>query len=155
MLSSVLRSFDLRYVGTCRKCMRISFAAMTLSWVAFCAAVWVGPAASAAAAALCVALTALWIAHIAARSTRVVRSQLPTDYSRRLALHAAVTAIAGAAAVSVLSQRAFADGDMSACGGWNGGPESGCKPCPSNCYRQSAECGCVPCASCCQGGQEC
>jgi hypothetical protein len=152
--SAVIRSFDLRHLGTCRRCMRISFVTMTVSWVLLCGALWLCPDAVILASVGPVGLTAVWVAHVVARSTRSVRSELPKNYSRRLAIRTAVMAAAGAAVVSVISSRAFADG-MSACGGWGGGPESGCSPCPSNCYRQNDECGCAPCASCCQGGQEC
>jgi len=152
--SSVIRSFDLKHVGTCRKCMRISFGMMIVSWLLLGAALWVCPGAVIFAAVAPLGLTALWFAHVAARSARSVRSQLPTNHSRRLAMRTAVTAVAGAAVMSVVSGKVYADG-LSACGGWGGGPESGCNPCPSNCYRQNDECGCTPCGSCCQGGQEC
>jgi hypothetical protein len=152
--SSVIRSFDLRHVGTCRKCMRISFLAMTMSWVLLFGGLWLCPNAAIVVSIGAVSLTAVWAAHVVARSMRSVRAELPKDYSRRLAIRTAVMAAAGATVVSVVSSRAYADG-VSGCGGWGGGPESGCSPCPSNCYRQNDECGCVPCASCCQGGQEC
>ena len=152
--SSVIRSFDLRHVGACRKCMRISFAAMTMSWMLLCGALWLCPDAAILVAIGPVVLTAVWVAHVGARSARTVRAELPQDYSRRFALRTAVMAVAGAAVVSVMSSNAYADG-MSVCGGWGGGPESGCQPCPSNCYRQNDECGCFLCGSCCQGGQEC
>jgi hypothetical protein len=134
--------------------MRISFAAMAASWVLACAAFWLSPAAAIAASVVAFGLTSIWAAHITARSTRVVRFELPENYSRRLAMRTALVALAGAALVSAGSSKARADG-YSACGGWGGGPESGCKPCPSNCYRQGEECGCVRCDTCCQGGGEC
>ena len=151
---SVIRSFDLRHLGMCRRCMRISFAAMAVSWLLFGGALWLYPAAALFAAAAPVALTAVWIGHIVARSTRSVRSELPRNYSRRLAIRTAVMAVAAAAATSVASNKAHADG-LSPCGGWGGGPESGCRRCPNNCYRQNDECSCVRCATCCGGGQEC
>jgi len=152
--SAVMRSFDLRHVGTCGTCMRISFAAMSASWVLLGGAFWLWPDTVAVASIGPIALTAIWIAHIAARSSRVVCSELPESYSRRLAIRTAIMATAGAAAMSVVSTKARADG-LSPCGGWGGGAESGCKPCPNNCYRQNDECGCARCDSCCHGGNEC
>jgi hypothetical protein len=151
--SSVIRSFDLRHVGTCWRCMRISFVAMTVSWVLLCGALWLCPDAVIFASIGPISLTAVWLAHVVALSTRSARSELPENYSRRLAIRTAVMATAGAAVMSAMSSKAYAD--LSGCGGWGGGPESGCRPCPNNCYRQNDECGCTPCASCCQGGQEC
>jgi hypothetical protein len=134
--------------------MRISFATMIASWLLVCAAWRLWPASAMVASIGALGLTAIWVAHIAARSTRVVRSELPENYSRRLAIRTAVAALAGAALVSVVATKAHADG-LSNCGGWGGGPESGCKPCPNNCYRQNDECGCARCDSCCHGGNEC
>lgn len=153
--SSVIRSFDLRHVGTCWRCMRISFVTMTVSWVLLFGALWLYPHAAMFASIGPISLTAVWIAHVVAQSARFVRSELPENYSRRLAIRTAVAAVAGAAVVSVMSSKAHAQG-LSPCGGFRGGgSESGCRPCPNNCYRQSAEdCSCLPCDSCCQRGGE-
>jgi hypothetical protein len=154
-LSTVVRSFDLRHVGTCWRCMRISFATLTVSWVLLFGALWLWPDVAIFASIGPIGLTAVWIAHVVAHSARAVRSEPPENYSRRLAIRTAVMAVAGAAAVSVMSRKAHADG-LSPCGGFSGqGPESGCRPCPNNCYRQSAEdCSCFPCDSCCNRGGE-
>lgn len=153
--SAVMRSFDLRHVGTCWRCMRISFGAMAVSWALWLGAMWLFPHAAMFAAIGPIGLTGVWIAHIAAQSTRAVRSELPRNYSRRLAIRTALAAVAGAAAVSIMTPKARAQG-LSPCGGFRGqGSESGCRPCPNNCYRQSSEdCGCMPCDSCCQRGGE-
>lgn len=150
-LSSIIRAFDIRNVGTCPTCMRISFAVMLSSWVLLACALFFTSAASIVVAVLSTALTVLWIAHIVARSAQSIRTWvIPENQSRRLAIRKAVMAVLGAAAMSAMSSKAYAD---SGCGGWAG--NSGCAPLTgpwARCYRQRTDCSYYACRSC---GNDC
>lgn len=142
-LSSIIRSFDLRHIGTCPTCMRISFLAMILSWLLAYVAITVDSNATVLIGIATVSLTLLWLAHITTRVMRSIPSNLPQDNSRRLAIRTLAKAAVGAALMSAtFPWQAHAD---SGCGGWAG--NSGCRSCNS-CQRQTADCRCYSCRSC-------
>lgn len=137
-LFSVLRTFDMRQVGACSFCMRVSFQAMTIAWIAVAAALsfhldwWLLPLILAAL------LSALWLAHIVGRAIRS-SADIPDDRGRRAAIGGMLKAIGAAAAISVAFPRgAHAD---SGCGGWAG--NSGCSSGCGRCQRQRANCSCT------------
>lgn len=146
-MSAIVRIFDIRQVGTCPTCMRISFLVMVFSWVNT-AGVWLlSLNAASLVGAISILFTLLWMAHIVRRAVWSTRSYRPQDQSRRLAIRFAL-ALAGSAAISVaLPRSARAD---SGCGGWGG--NSGCPPCSDygrgECMRQNSGCGCYYCHSC-------
>jgi hypothetical protein len=149
-LSAIIRMFDIRHVGTCPTCMRISFGAMILSWVFTFGVLTVDFATAAFLFGISVLLTLLWLAHIVRRAVQSVLSDQSQIESRRLALRFGVS-LAGAAVTSIaFPGRSRAD---SACGGWG----SSCEPCTSqygsrgNCMRQNSSCGCYYCRSCGNG----
>lgn len=138
-LFSVLRTFNLRQLGSCAFCMRVSFQAMAAAWAAAATATvmdldWVCYPSMIAA----VLLSALWLAHIVGRA---VRSSInaPEDNERRIAIRRILKAIGTAATISVaIPRNAHAD---SGCGGWAG--NSGCSRGCSPCARQRADCSCT------------
>jgi hypothetical protein len=148
--STIIRAFDLRHIGTCPTCIRVSFWVMILSWLIVAIALILdlknaAPVISVVASAL----TLLWLAHIIMRAINSVRPDRLDDPSRRLALGSfAVTAAKAAIGAVVMSAAVFpsqlARAD-SGCGGWAG--NSGCVLC-GDCYRQTANCQCYPCRSC-------
>lgn len=133
---SLVRTFDVRLLGTCAKCARISFGVSAASWILLSLAALAGLHINMLFFLGSIVLTALWIGHILARA---VRATPPQFESRRAALTRFALAIGGAAVTSLLlSIPAHAD---SGCGGWAG--NSGCDPCPEgNCYRQRTDCSC-------------
>jgi len=143
-LSSIIRTFNVRNIGTCATCMRISFLAMALSWLLVLAALTLDLNAKVLIYAVSIGLTLLWLAHIITRAARSMHPSGADDYSRRLAIRTFVKAAVGAAVVSgaAFPWQAHAD---SGCGGWSG--NSGCSPC-SACQRQTSDCQCYSCRSC-------
>jgi hypothetical protein len=141
-LSSIVRTFDLRHVGECPTCMRISFMAMSLAALATIASSLLG-LNTALFAMLAVGLALLWLAHIVTRAIRSARRHHQADPSRRLAIRTFAQVAVGAAAMSAIPWGAHAD---SGCGGWAG--NSGCRPCASSCQRQRNDCSCYSCRSC-------
>ncbi len=146
-LSAIIRAFDIRHVGSCPTCMRISFLTMFLSWVSVLCALALDLKATTLISAVSILLTLLWLTHVVRYAMRSTHSDQPQNKSRRLAIRLGTAAI-GAAAMSVaFPLQARAD---SACGGWGGG--SNCPPCSDYgygpCMRQNAGCGCYYCRSC-------
>lgn len=148
----LFRAFDIRHIGSCPTCLRVSFFTMVSSWLFLVASLSLGLAVPPLADALPVLFSLLWLAHVVRRATLSVRhDQLRTNSTRRVALRFAL-AVMGAAAVSVaFPWEARAD---SGCGGWAG--NSGCEPCSNygvaRCMRQNSSCGCYYCRSC---GSDC
>lgn len=147
---TVIHMFDMRYIGTCPTCMRISFILMILLWCCLFAAfvldlkgIWLVLAASAV-------FTPIWLVHIARRALLITKKQDdPSDASKRLALRLALAVVSAAGTSIAFPWQAKAD---SGCGGWAG--NSGCEPCYSQfgqngwCMRQDGNCGCYYCHSC-------
>lgn len=153
---TVMHMTDMRYVGTCPTCMRISFLLMILSWCCSLGLFSLGLYGMWLSFVASLVFSMLWLLHIARRALLFTRHNRPADASRRLAMRYAL-ALAGAAAVSLASPwQAKAD---SGCGGWAG--NSGCEPCysqfPNNgwCMRQTSDCGCYYCHSCSTGSLNC
>jgi hypothetical protein len=146
MTSSMLGAFDLRRIGTCPKCMRVSFAFLLAGWCAFFALSGLSDGGMPwAILVIAVIFTLLWASHVVARAYRDASAQSATDAGRRVVFGTFARAIVGAALVSAAllpSQNARAD---SGCGGWAGG--NGCSPCTS-CQRQTSGCSCYDCKSC-------
>lgn len=150
-LSAIIRMFDIRHVGTCPTCMRISFVTMFLSWICVIGTLAFADRATMLMSGVSVFLTLLWLTHVIRYAIRSTQSDQPQNQSRRLAIRLG-TAVLGGAAVSVAFPfQARAD---SACGGWGG--NSGCDPCSqygnARCMRQNSSCGCYYCRSC---GSDC
>jgi hypothetical protein len=158
MVRLILHSFDLRNLGRCPTCMRISFASMIASWLLTLSAVALGWQSTAFIILLAVAFSLVWLAHIVRRATLDISHNEPVELGRRLALRSTARnvmgAIFGAAALSVsFSSSVRAD---SGCGGWAGNNqctnycsnESGG---PTRCQRQTANCSCYYCRSCGSG----
>jgi uncharacterized membrane protein len=146
-IRTVTHIFDVRYIGTCPTCMRISFCSMILSWCCLLGNFALDPSEMWLSLAASVVFTLLWLLHITRRALLVTYYDKPSDPSRRLALRFALS-VAGAAATSAaFPGQARAD---SACGGW--GPGSDCEPCSNygrgECMKQNAGCGCYYCHSC-------
>lgn len=150
-IETAFRIFDIRHVGTCATCMRISFMTMLLSWVSVLASVAFDTKATMQVSAGSVFFTLLWLAHILRYAARSTPSYDPQNKSRRLAIRFGVALISGAAISVAFPFQAHAD---SGCGGWAG--NSGCEPCSNygnaRCMRQNASCGCYYCRSC---GEDC
>ena len=93
---------NFRGLGTCPKCIRISFLVMVLSWmlVAIALSLHSNAAASVGIAVLASGFTILWLAHIATWAMRSHRLSHPADPSRRLAMGALGRAVLGAAIMS-------------------------------------------------------
>jgi hypothetical protein len=147
---TIIRMFDLRHVGTCPTCMRISFLAMIFCWTVTLV-VLACDANAIPLTAMAIVLTLLWVAHIFRWAVLSTRTFQPQDNSRRLTLRFAL-ALAGSAVISIaFPWEARAD---SGCGGWAG--NSGCPPCSDYgngaCMRQNSSCGCYYCRSC---GENC
>ena len=140
--ASILQTFDLRLVGTCPTCMRVSFFTMVTTWAAVLAASLYYVPAMPWLASVAGLLTLLWLAHITARTKwnyqNSTRSK-PVDRSRLLALRSvakAAVALVGMSAMMISPARAD-----SSCGGWSG--NSGCSACSGgSCYRQRTDCSC-------------
>lgn len=152
LLSSIIRSFDLRNIGTCPTCIRISFLSMAVFWVFVFVAYLVNLHAELPLLVGSVVFTVLWLAHVFARGIRSIPTNQPESLSRRIAIRAFARAALGAVAVSValIPSRASAD---SGCGGWAG--NSGCQPLSgpwARCYRQRTDCSYYACRSC---GNDC
>jgi hypothetical protein len=96
---AIIRMLDIRHVGTCPRCMRISFLAMTSSWIFTLGLLALGFNAT-FLIAISIVLTLLWVAHVVRRTTRSTHSHQPQDNSRRLAFRLAL-ALIGSAAISV------------------------------------------------------
>lgn len=149
--ASILRTFDLRSVGTCPTCMRISFFTMVTAWVAVLAASFYYPPAMLWLVSIAGLTTLLWLAHITARTKWNYQNSTKSesvDRSRLVALRTvakAAVALAGMSAMMISPARAD-----SGCGGWAG--NSGCRPCPGgSCYRQRTDCSCYPDRGCGDG----
>ena len=145
------KSFDLRHIGLCSICMRMSFKAAL-----FAAVFWLATLALLAPAAiqlitglLTAVLACLWLAHVARRAHLKLIEQDQPDMHRRYALGRVLAVLAGAISVSVAFPRpAHA---LSGCGGWAG--NSGCSRCADGsyvtaCERQDEQCRCYFCRSC-------
>src|SRR6267154_1560730 len=94
-LSSILRTLDLRHVGTCPTCMRISFLAMVLSWLLVLGALTLGLNATLLISIGSAGLTLLWLTHVITRAIRSINP--PENHSRRLAIQTFAKAAAKAA----------------------------------------------------------
>jgi hypothetical protein len=146
----IIRAFDLRHVGQCPTCMRISFGLMALSWTL----VFTAAAMDLSALPMTVGsagLTFVWLAHIMTRSIQSVVARTTFSDSRRKTLKALAKGILAAALVSAFPLPAHA---LSGCGGWAG--NSGCSGCRdgtgvTSCERQDNDCTCYFCRSCGNG----
>lgn len=137
-LLSVLRAFDLRQLGNCPFCMRVSFQAMAAAWITATTAIALHLDWWHLSMILAALLSAVWLAHIVGRAIRS-SIDVPDDQGRRVAIGRMLKAIGAAAAISVAFPRsAHAD---SGCGGWagNSGCPRGCLPC----QRQRSDCSCT------------
>ncbi len=130
-LSTIIRSFDLRDIGECPTCIRISFIAMVVTWIALIFSTTFYPDSTPLIAFMSTLFTLLWSIHILVRSIRMSRSSEPEDNSRRLVMRTFALAVMSAIAISAFPRQARAD---SACGGWSG--NSGCNPCAWGCPGQ-------------------
>lgn len=147
-ISTIWRSFDLKQVGMCPTCMRISFLAMSVSWVLAAGSIATDiPLLKVFTLFTSSALTMLWFAHVFMRAERSSGLNQPEDRSRRVAIQAFARAVIGAAVMSTGAllpwQGAHAD---SGCGGWAG--NSGCRNSCGSCQRQDSNCNCHDCRSC-------
>ncbi len=152
ILSSIIRSFDLRHIGTCPTCIRISFFLMAVSWLFVVVAYLADLNSELPIIGGSFVFTFLWLSHVFARGIRSIPTNQPENLSRRIAIQAFAKAALGAVAVSVtlIPSRARAD---SGCGGWAG--SSGCDPLTgpwARCYRQRTDCSYYACRSC---GNDC
>ena len=148
IFSTILRSFDLRHVGTCPTCMRISFASMFLSWLLVSAGLLLDWNALLPIALVSLGLTLVWLAHVTTRPVQSMLVDAPHDKTRRQALKALAKGVLAAAMVSAVPFDAYA---LSGCGGWAG--NSGCRRCKdgtrvTRCERQDNDCTCYFCRSC-------
>jgi hypothetical protein len=148
-LASVIQTFNLRHVGVCPTCVRISFRVMILSWVIVLNALALNLYAHPMMILVpSCGLTLLWSAHVITRALRSMPMQRLGDPSRRLAIRAFVKAAAGAAVMSVAATSRQARAD-SGCGGWAG--NSGCGGPVGPCQRQTVDCRVYSCRSCGEG----
>jgi hypothetical protein len=146
--SDIVRSFDLRHVGTCPTCMRISFVSMILSWLLAYAALMSGWSALLPIALASGALTLVWLAHVTVRPIQAMLADQPHSGARRGALRTLAKGVLAATLVSAFPWQAYA---LSGCGGWAG--NSGCRRCKdgrvvTGCMRQDNDCTCYTCRSC-------
>lgn len=142
-LSSIARMFDVRLLGTCPTCMRISFLAMILSWAFVLGALLFDLNAQVLISVASIGLTLLWLAHIITRAKLSIPHDRPENHSRRLAIRTIANAAVGAAVMTVaFPWQAHA---ISGCGGWSG---SSCPNKCTSCERQNADCECYTCRSC-------
>lgn len=151
MLLTFIRSFDLRHVGRCPTCMRISFASMVLSWLIVFAAQSLDSSAVLPIALVSLGLTLVWLAHVTTRPIQSMLADVPHSRTRRQALKALAKGVLAAAMVSAVPVNAYA---LSGCGGWTG--NSGCRRCKdgsrvTRCERQDNDCTCYFCRSCGNG----
>jgi hypothetical protein len=99
----------LQRIGSCAKCMRESFVAMTLAWGAGVPLAAIGAALNVdwltlGSGMIALATTALWLLHLAAFSLRAVRfseSRLPADAHAQLDRRRAASIFAGAFLVGI------------------------------------------------------
>ena len=97
-LSTIIRSFDLRHVGTCPTCMRISFGSMITAWAVLLVGYSLSSSVFLSVTVAAIILTILWFAHIFAFSKRYVFSKKEYNPKRRNLLKIFIKAsIAGAA----------------------------------------------------------
>lgn len=107
---------DLRNLGVCPLCMRLSFLGMILSWLLLLGTMTLDADATAMVGTASVVLTFFWLAHI---STRAIRSLPPKQIeigARRVALRAFGRAIVGAATVSVVLFSTSKTAESAECG---------------------------------------
>jgi hypothetical protein len=150
--SFIMRSFDLRHVGTCPTCMRISFVSMILSWLLLYVAVVSDLNAMLPIAIGSAGLTFVWLAHVTVRPIQSMLADQPHSKARRGALKTLAKGVLAATLVSAFPWQAYA---LSGCGGWAG--NSGCRRCKdgtivTRCERQDSDCTCYRCRSC---GNDC
>ena len=139
-VSALLRTIDLRRVGTCQTCMRISFIMMLASWAISLAATSANLKVSQFICGISIVFTLLWLSHVFTRARRSIYFDGNHDGTRRAALRTFGKAVLGAAVTSaslLMSEKARAD---SGCGGWSGG--GGCSHGCGRCQRQDSNCNC-------------
>lgn len=129
--SFLISFFSFRNLGACPLCMRISFSAMTLSWLIVFGAILIGADLSVTVfGALSSALTILWLGHVIARAMRSLPPKPVETDARRTAMRTFGRAMVGAAAVSVglisLPKPAEANECGQACSKANDNCPSGC-----------------------------
>lgn len=138
-LAYVIRAFDLRRVGSCAKCIKISFILMLSLWVLVVSQFSFGSGMKVTVAGA-VIFSALWLSHVFGRAIRMTNNDVHGIESRRRALRKFASAAAGAIVTSlaIAIPSAYAD---SGCGGWAG--NSGCPSGCSSCQRQRSDCSCT------------
>jgi hypothetical protein len=108
--SFVVKTFDLRHLGACPTCMRISFLAMIGSWLLLLVA---GPVSLSVytIAGLAIFLTCLWLAHISFRALRTLSHMHVAFNGSQASIQSFSRALAASAKLSMRL-----DIDMSGCG---------------------------------------
>ena len=98
--SFILSIFNFRNLGYCSLCMRISFAAMILSWLLALGLLMLNVSTMAVVVgAMSLALTTLWLAHVIKRAIRSIPKESVEINAKRGALRTFGRAMLGAAVV--------------------------------------------------------
>jgi membrane-bound metal-dependent hydrolase YbcI (DUF457 family) len=153
-LKTLVSILDLKKVGACPACMRISFVLMAISWLSLFLSFEYSLEPKLAFLVLASGLTVLWLIHVIRRIMIVIKTHpehYPINKERRTAIGNITKVALGAVLLSALPQRVFAS---SGCGGWAGNSGCGTPPAsigvfPIGCYRQENNCNWTgPCNSC-------
>lgn len=151
LMLALVKMFDMRNVGTCPKCIRLSFLTMLLVCASACYLWTFGVIGTLAFFGISIPFMCLWMAHVIRRASLSFRLHRQHDGSKRLALRLGLALMGSVATSIAFPWDARAD---SACGGWGG--NSGCDSCDrygvGRCMRQNSACGCYYCRSC---GSDC
>lgn len=101
MSSKIISALGVRKLGSCPICMRISFLAMVISWLALTGAMAFSSNAALFVVPVPLGLTLLWLGHVWARAMRCLPPLQPENESRRQMLRVLGRSVAGAAALSI------------------------------------------------------